>query len=613
MSSPSSFASRLRAAESPSRLNDGGHELSDEDLSRPSTISLDAFAKVKVVSRSKRDRYWRHIDMTGEDAKRAKVSKGSKSHQEAVTPEFRESEDEIDPPKRSDNGKGRSGGALPHPLRQELTQDSQQFADSARLARIEAQFDIEEWNPDLPSMSNDPTVLESMSLTPHNHMHNISRSANRSAGLTQSFPHLLSSTERAEGVRPLANMPTSIQSVGQGDERDHMGRQSRISDDPFGEDASPKFGTSYHFRASNGDTGKMDFDFRFPTSVTGENSQQKLPRVSSLSSEPSHLHDLRTVEQADLSHELEDDMTKDPESMMIRQNNIERLQRSTSARRKRSFELEKEQANALQSLGPESNLQQSIYDTGHSSNGTNREDTTPNRSGADQTIPHEQTIELERLSPDGRHWRKRKQRLPKLNESSIALPWTERPVDIHTVELPQFSREELGAPSDLHASQMPETNNPDLTTISKTSPAIDRAEEWWNRDNRGNAGERSHLAWCADNERFAVRQRWHSGRTTASAIDSEQRDFKAVDTTFRLVAPVLLTLLDYRYSQSQVGGFRPFSTPPQWMCDEVNGRNSFFGDDEGWRAPPARLGRDPRHSDGAYAPRSTGYPAVGYS
>ncbi|KAL9611506.1 MAG: hypothetical protein Q9167_003865 [Letrouitia subvulpina] len=215
-------------------------------------------------------------------------------------------------------------------------------------------------------------------------------------------------------------------------------------------------------------------------------------------------------------------------------------------------------------------------------------------------------------------------------KTSDPLPWKNRPVNIFNAIPPATTRFGLTDQSTLRSiadspsrQDQYDTNKYIWSLVPQPeSPGrrLQRVEEWWKYDGRGQHRLRNYLEMVANDHQRAKRSQNLSrdyqsiqktlGRQGQSSDDlsdtSESTEVpdhsSAGDVINRLLIPVLANLQSY-VEETDPSCFKPFSKPHTWCVDGgVDGNKSFFGGD--WGQPPNRVGRDPRYRptfhDGRY-------------
>ena len=203
-----------------------------------------------------------------------------------------------------------------------------------------------------------------------------------------------------------------------------------------------------------------------------------------------------------------------------------------------------------------------------------------------------------------------------LIHSSEPLPWKDRPVDIHDASTPGLTNAELAALSTYPHFQL--TLNPnrplmvygDRHSTDLADQSLQEAEQWFHTDNRGQKDLRDHLEGVAN--KYEMTRKAYTKEAAAKALQyrqdhpgswSETSDITTVpekpnvsETTNGLLIPVLANLHAYLCGPQKQSSnyFARYARPPEWCIDQdASAKDSFFGGD--WGAPPPRVGRDPRY------------------
>ncbi|KAI9840997.1 MAG: hypothetical protein M1837_001072 [Sclerophora amabilis] len=609
------MGSSSRGFEAVSWSSESNHELNDEDWSRPPAISLGAFTRFKPVSRNKGAKSWRHLDFSGTPS-----SDQIKSHSDSAQKLENGSpdpEDAFEAKRTVERVRGRPTTASPHPLRKEVSPGPFSPQQSAQPTTIEDQFGIEEWDPDLAPGPEDPTILESMPLTPKKLTRSNLRLTTKHVAQKIESKSPLSTTERSDlSSTSLAEQKINSRESTQEAVLAKLGVQPRLPEDPFVGNSSSTLSLPYSFDAQQRN-GSIDFKFRFPRQLPHQNPHAPgsfIPTSAPASSRAEEVSSQDLFETNILEH---DDM-----DLIYYQTNRKKLLESLHG--------------IVDSSSARSNAARTVLHDPESV-GTNQ----PSQGGSSQTRSLVQDQDAATGDPASHHSHQQTgyfpnfgynsasadqetiasgQELHPLRGASEPLPWTDRPVSIHTEITPALSDAELEVVSNARISQTvasKQAMEEAAGNVLVSSAAIREAERWWNCDNRGQDGLREYLHGQADRELHDARYRYLSSCTAAEpetdqAVEQAKAQALQSDTATRLLIPIIATLHEYvaKSPQYQRDNFGSFASVPEWCVDtSQNGLSSFFGED--WGAPPARLGRDPRYRPYTHDPGFTSYGGVG--
>ena len=197
-----------------------------------------------------------------------------------------------------------------------------------------------------------------------------------------------------------------------------------------------------------------------------------------------------------------------------------------------------------------------------------------------------------------------------LLNTSDPLPWKDRPVDIYSNVSPAPVNATHAALNKMPTSPIPVFPIDSSKAKTRQARSLEEVELWWKTDARGQGELRSHLEKAADKHRIA-----RKSQVLGDAINIQQRRNNlgdgwdepstpgqvaehpvAGEVINRLMIPILGNLQHYLGGpvDERAGYFGRFARVPEWCIDKSSGgQASFFGED--WGAPPPRVGRDPRY------------------
>ena len=202
-------------------------------------------------------------------------------------------------------------------------------------------------------------------------------------------------------------------------------------------------------------------------------------------------------------------------------------------------------------------------------------------------------------------------------KASDPLPWKNRPVDVYDMTSPVDTNASFARPGGWPTSQLPPPglypeNAYIWSLVPKPKPAgrsFEEAEKWFRKDARGLGGLEAYLEETTasqrsvknlivqrDMEKMSERRTSESSKwsgTSASTLIPEHG--RNVEIANHLVGPVVGNLHGYinEVANPEVDYFGRLGRVPEWCIDKGQGSNtSFFGD---WGVPPSRVGRDPRY------------------
>ena len=202
-------------------------------------------------------------------------------------------------------------------------------------------------------------------------------------------------------------------------------------------------------------------------------------------------------------------------------------------------------------------------------------------------------------------------------KASDPLPWKNRPVDVYNMASPADTNASFARPGGWPTSQLPPPglyaeNAYIWSLVPKPKPAgrsFEDAEKWFRHDARALDGLEAYLEEAIASQRsvksvtvqsdvdkmperrISGSSKW-SGTSSSTLIPQQGRNAEIAN---RLMGPVIGNLHGYvnEAANPEVDYFGQFGRVAEWCIDKGQGSNSsFFGD---WGVPPSRVGRDPRY------------------
>lgn len=210
--------------------------------------------------------------------------------------------------------------------------------------------------------------------------------------------------------------------------------------------------------------------------------------------------------------------------------------------------------------------------------------------------------------------------------ASEELPWKDRPVNIHTVVTPILSNVDLAA---LNKASTLQITPPTLASVERhraganlpSNGRLEEAEKWWHTDVYGKEDIRRYVEQAAGGH-LSVRTAQATGNmrplrplstlSESCSIPSINPNQPATPEITDLLVPLLANLHSYvtDTSKQNASYFGRYARVPEWCIDKgQGGLNSFFGED--WGAPPPRVGRDPRYRPLLHEGRYTVFEEMG--
>ncbi|KAI4130182.1 MAG: hypothetical protein LQ347_003486 [Umbilicaria vellea] len=651
MTSGTTFAARARAAElNAVRARKASKELeSDDDLVSTAPVALSAFTK--FTKPRNRGRAWKALNLDEVHEASADPDNSSNTYTtfgELSFPKTRGTTGDDRQPfafpiSEIESGQNPASRAMLHGSNAVTSPDleSEPSPESKNLARIVADYDVEEWNPDMPLA----TVGNKSSMTRASSSHlatlqqprpTITRqpsnnsSNKKEADLGSSLLVAMSEGNQvfAEGQRPVKDTfgqdaklvglgvhPTGATKTLGIPEEARLARlgvlppvqRGLMMQGPSGNRSAvpppftPRFipstepygvPTSSYLNSTNGGNthpghGQMDFNFRFPHGSHVQQHQQSQfyqGQTQYMSNATHHAHQSTHMASPPQDYMPSYDIPASSKKEMLLQG-LHNVVESSKAHG-----------------GISSSARTVLYDP--EARSTAKEVTPTNAAIPQMASKTEKGLLL----------------------ASEELPWKDRPVNIHTVVTPILSNADLAA---LNKASTLQITPPTLAAVDghraganlPSDGRLDGAEKWWHTDVRGQEEIRKYVEQAADSH-LSVRMSPAIGNTRplvsqaallgdSSITFTNQSQVASPDVT-DLMVPLLATLHSYvtDTSKQNAGYFGRYARVPEWCIDKgQGGENSFFGED--WGAPPPRVGRDPRYRPLLHEGRYTVFEEMG--
>lgn len=651
MTSGTTFAARARAAElNAVRARKASKELeSDDDLVSTAPVALSAFTR--FTKPRNRGRAWKALNLDEVQETSADPDSSSNTYTTFGELSFlktrgttvNDRQPLAFPAYESESGQKSASRALNHGPTAGISPDleSKPTPESKKLARIVADYDIEEWNPDMPSTTVGSS--SSVSPAPSSHLATLQQSRPSSSRQPSNQSSIKKEADLASSLSVTFNEHSQVFAEGQRAMRDTFGQDAKVvglgvhptggrrtlgvpeearlaqlgvmppvqrepmMQGPPGNRNSllpplpPRFipstkpynvQISSYLNSTNGGItqpgqGHLDFNFRFPHGSHAQQHQQSQFQQEYAEYMPNanhHAHHGTHMASPPQDYTPAYDMPASSKKEMLLQG-LHNVVESSKAQGSIS-----------------SSARTVLYDP--EARSTAKEDTLPNAAN------HLAASQTEN----------------KLLLASEELPWKDRPVNIHTVVTPILSNADLAA---LNKASTLQFTPPTLAAVEghraeanlKCNGRLTEAERWWHTDVRGQEEIRKYVEQAADSHR-SVRITQAAGNTVGigphatfpgdyfdTFTDPKQA---ATPEVTDLLVPLLANFHSYitDTSKQNAGYFGRYARVPEWCIDKgQGGENSFFG--ENWGAPPPRVGRDPRYRPLLHEGRYTVFEEMG--
>ena len=580
MTSGTTFAAKARAAElNAVRSRRAAKELEPED-DGPSATQV-ALGAIKFTKTRARGRAWKALNLD-DLPEGSEIGLEDSQHTQASRP------DTPQPVNESTYFGNFAMSSIIYP---------QPFSND--LSQLRADFDPQEWIPDMPSVGT--MGRGTLSRRPSSQMSFQSRP---SSVLSHRFiPEEGSSVGIGQATAPLGEIEAGrLNFLGPSHETNLEAKKALDSDDPFTElphklrqnlyDPNP-YGQNPNNSASSTSTirpqqptskGIMDYDFRFP--LTHQPQQSAYTQAAYLNSNTKGQH------IPSITPHQRDPM---PYTGFAASSKKELLLQTFN--------------DAVESSKAEGSLPTStrtvLYDPVAREHTSNTRSSTSLRQKS-KTYP-----------PNAGPSREVSECDKEVLKASDPLPWKDRPVDVYNMASPVDTDANFARPGGWPASQLPPPglypeNAYIWSLVPKPKPAgrsFEGADKWFRQDGRGLKGLEAYLEEAAVSQHSVKKataqseadkmpecgisesSKW-SG-TSASTLVLEQG--RNAEIANHLMGPVIGNLHGYvnEGADPEVDYFGRFGRVPEWCIDKGQGsNNSFFGD---WGVPPSRVGRDPRY------------------
>lgn len=651
MTSGTTFAARARAAElNAVRARKASKELeSDDDFVSTAPVALSAFTK--FTKPRNKGRAWKALNLDEVQETSADPDSSSNTYTTFGELSFlktrgttiNDRQPLAFPAYESETGQKSASRAVLHDPTAVTSPDleSELSPESKKLARTVADYDIEEWNPEMPSTAAGKSSTVSRASSSHLAAFQQSRptitrqpsnktSNKKEADLGSSLPVALSEHNQvfAEGQRAMRDtLGQDAKQVGLGVHPTGGTRTLGVPEEarlaqlgvmppvqrapmvqgppgncnallpPF----TPRFmtstkpygvQTSSYVNSTNGGItqpgqGHMDFNFRFPHGSYAQQHQQSQFQqgyAEYMSNANHHAHQGTHMASPPQDYTPSYDMPASSKKEMLLQG-LHNVVESSKAQGSIS-----------------SSARTVLYDP--EARSTAKEVTLPNAANPLAASETENKLLL----------------------ASEELPWKDRPVNIHTVVTPILSNADLAALNQASTLQITPLT---LAAVEghraeanlKCNGRLTEAERWWHTDVRGQEEIRKYIEQAADSHR-SMRVTQAAGNTmplspqatfSGDCLDTFTNPKQAgTPEVTDLLVPLLANLHSYvtDTSKQNAGYFGRYARVPEWCIDKgQGGENSFFGED--WGAPPPRVGRDPRYRPLLHEGRYTVFEEMG--